>query len=50
MFSEAVNLTIDDIHFVLGPNITNVGKPSDFGDANSPYDANDQIKNIIRMF
>ncbi len=50
LFTESVHVTVDDIHFIVGPNITNVSKDSDYKDANSAYDLQDPIKNILRMF
>ena len=50
MFSDSVHITIEDIHFILGPNITSGSKDSDFKDHNSPYDLNDIVKNLKRMF
>jgi hypothetical protein len=50
LFSESINVTIEDIHFILGPNTGSVSQPSEFKDANSPYDLNDVIPNLLRMF
>jgi len=43
-------VTVEDIHFILGPNTGAVSKTSDFKDANSPYDLNDIVPNLLRMF
>jgi hypothetical protein len=49
ILSESVKISIEDIHFILGPNITSGSPDSDFGNANSPYDS-DMFANLKRMF
>ena len=50
LFSDSVHVTIDDIHFIVGPNITNVSKDHDFQNANSHYDTQNPIENLKKMF
>lgn len=49
MFSDAVKVTIEDVHFILGPSSDNISQDDDFDGADSAYETN-QIQNIIRMF
>ena len=46
-----MKLTIDDIHFVVGPNITNQSKEDDYvPNGFRDYDLKDDFKNMKKMF
>lgn len=50
MLTESVKVNIEDVHFILGPNISSGSRDTDFGSATSPYDINDIYANLKRMF
>ena len=49
MFSESFHATIEDIHFIVGPNIENLAKSSEYMSENDlqsgAYDQDDYLKN-----
>lgn len=52
LFSESVNVTIEDIHFIIGPNNSAVNKPSDwdkFRGVNEEFRDNDPLFNVEKM-
>ena len=50
LFSESVKVEIEDIHFVLGPNNSNVSQSKDFKAATAPYDGSNPVDNLKRMY
>ena len=44
-----MHVTVEDAHFIFGPNMTNISSESEFEPANSAYDTQNQANNIVRM-
>jgi hypothetical protein len=50
LFTDAINLYVEDVHIIVGPNTKHVSKLEDYKtDANSFYDITDPFTNIVRM-
>ena len=41
---------MEDLQFILGPNMNHMSRDSDFDPASSRYDTQQPIQNLIRMF
>lgn len=50
IFGDTVSIEVEDVSFIFGPNMTNLSKDEDFEPANTPYNTEDQIQNLVRMF
>lgn len=47
LFSESMSVTIEDVHFILGPRTTHLSKHEDYNwDINWDYDENNPLANI----
>lgn len=52
LFSESVHVTIEDIHFIVGPNNSAVNKDTDwkgFKGANEEFKGDDPLYNLEKM-
>ena len=50
LFTDSINLYVEDVHIIVGPNTQHVAKLEDYStDANSFYDITDPFTNIVRM-
>lgn len=49
IFSNALQITVEDILFIIGPNISHLSLEEDFETNLQNYDEKDPIKNIVRM-
>ena len=50
MFSDSIKVTVEDVHFILGPNTNNISQDCDFQSASFQYDTANPINNIVKMF
>lgn len=45
-----MHVTVEDVHFIFGPNMNNISKDEDFDPANSHYDMQSPVNNLVKMF
>jgi hypothetical protein len=48
-FSDALKVTVEDMLFIIGPNISHISKDEDFDHDLSGYDENNPLNNLFKM-